>query len=60
MYIKSVNDEKHYESSGLWAHRILSPGRQRTSIQIEIRLRVYKPWVHEMEQLIIYELHSSY
>jgi hypothetical protein len=25
MYTKSVNDEKHYESSGLWASRILNP-----------------------------------
>jgi len=25
---KSVNDEQHYESSGLWAPRILSPGRE--------------------------------
>ena len=39
MYIKSVNDEQHYESSGLWAHRILSPGRERTSIQIEIKVK---------------------
>jgi len=32
MYIKSVNDdEQHYESSGVWAHRILSTGRERTS-----------------------------
>jgi len=32
MYIKSVNnDEQHYESPGLWAPRILSPDRERTS-----------------------------
>jgi hypothetical protein len=32
--MKSVNDEEqHYESSGLWAHRILSPGKQWTSIK---------------------------
>jgi len=32
MYIKSVNDdEQHYESYGLWAPRILSPGREQTS-----------------------------
>jgi len=24
MYMKSVNDEQHYESSGLWASQILS------------------------------------
>jgi len=39
MYIKSVNDEQHYESSGLWAHRILSPGRERTFIKIEIKVK---------------------
>jgi len=34
MYIQSLNDdEQHYESSGLWAPRILSPGRERTSIK---------------------------
>jgi len=32
MYIKSVNDdEQHYEYSGLWAPRILSPGIEWTS-----------------------------
>ena len=32
IYTKSVNDdEHHYESSGLWASRILSPGREQTS-----------------------------
>jgi hypothetical protein len=27
MYIKSVEDEQHYESSGLWASQILSLAR---------------------------------
>jgi len=32
MYIKSVNDyEQHYETSGQWAPRILSPGREHIS-----------------------------
>jgi len=32
MYIESVNDDElHYESSGLWAHIILSLERQETS-----------------------------
>jgi len=32
MYVKSVNnDERHYESPGLWAPGILSPGREQTS-----------------------------
>jgi len=34
MYIKSVNnDEQHYESPGIWAHIILSPGREWTSTE---------------------------
>jgi len=31
MYINSVNDEQHYESSELRVPRILSPGREWTS-----------------------------
>jgi hypothetical protein len=31
MYIKAVNDEQHYESSGLWVPRILSPSRKQAS-----------------------------
>jgi len=33
VYIKSANDEQHYESSGLLAPRILSPDRELTSIK---------------------------
>jgi len=42
-YIKSVNDdEQHYESSGLWGHRILSPGREQTSIKSDIKVKSLK------------------
>jgi len=49
MYIKSVNDDEHYESSGLWAPTIRSPGREQTSTKnlnkcLEFTYRMYMIW----------------
>ena len=40
MYIKSVNDEQHYESSGLWAPQILSLARERTSLAHKLQYKL--------------------